>query len=135
MKSANRSNALLVELLIVVMFFMLASTVLLQMFSTAHGLNRQADVMTRALNEAQNAADRLYAALSSQEKSDVLKSLGFDVDGEGVAFLEKDGFTLRVTSRSEEREAGLMYLDEVQAYRAESLLFSLPVTRYEEVRP
>ena len=32
MKTGNRSNALLVELLIVVMFFMLSCTVLLQVF-------------------------------------------------------------------------------------------------------
>ena len=61
-RSTNRSNALLVELLIVVMFFMLSATVLLQVFAAARNQSRQAERMIGALNTAQNVADELYAA-------------------------------------------------------------------------
>ena len=57
MKSGNRSNALLVELLIVVMFFMLSSTVLLQVFSTARNQSRRAELMTDALEERYGGGD------------------------------------------------------------------------------
>ena len=50
MKSGSRSNALLVELLIVVMFFMLSSTVLLQVFATARTQSDRAALMIQALN-------------------------------------------------------------------------------------
>ena len=64
MKKANRSNALLVELLIVVIFFMLASTVLLQVFTASSNQGKKAGAINDALVAAQNTADRLYAALS-----------------------------------------------------------------------
>ena len=62
MKSGNRSNALLVELLIVVACFMWASTVPLRFFSTARSQSALSGQLTQALNAAQNLADRLYAA-------------------------------------------------------------------------
>ena len=62
MKNGNRSNALLVELLIVIMFFMLASTVLLQVFAAAHQQSDRSGQMISILNRAQDLMDRLYAA-------------------------------------------------------------------------
>ena len=47
MKTGNRSNALLVELLIVVLFFMLAATVLLQVFTGASDQGTRAGKTTQ----------------------------------------------------------------------------------------
>ncbi len=135
MKTGNRSNALLVELLIVVMFFMLASTVLLQVFSTAHNQISRAGIRTRALNEAQNVADRLYAARTQEDEGAVLAHLGYSSDESGTQALEKDGYTLTVHFDSQAREAGNMRLYTVEAYQADELLFTLPVARYEEGQP
>ncbi len=135
MKTGNRSNALLVELLIVVMFFMLASTVLLQVFSTAHNQISRAGIRTRALNEAQNVADRLYAARTQEDEGAVLAHLGFSSDESGAQALEKDGYTLTVHFDLQAREAGNMRLYTVEAYQTDELLFTLPVARYEEGQP
>ena len=135
MKTGNRSNALLVELLIVVMFFMLASTVLLQVFSTAHNQISRAGTRTRALNEAQNVADRLYTAKTPEDEDAALASLGFSSDESGAQALEKDGYTLTVRFDSQAREAGDMRLYTVEAYQTDELLFTLPVARYEEGQP
>ena len=131
----NRSNALLVELLIVVMFFMLASTVLLQVFSTAHNQISRAGIRTRALNEAQNVADRLYAARTQDDEGAALADFGFTSDESGAQALEKDGYTLTVRFDSQAREAGNMRLYTVEAYQTDELLFTLPVARYEEGQP
>ena len=62
MKTHNRSNALLMELLIVILVFMLASTLLMQVFAKVRGLEDRAELTATALAEAQGQADRLYAA-------------------------------------------------------------------------
>ena len=79
MKKANRSNALLVELLIVVIFFMLAATVLLQVFTASRNQGRIAGAINDSLVEAQNVADRLYAA--EGDEAGLLQAMGFETKG------------------------------------------------------
>ena len=62
MGGKNRSNVLLVEILIAVLFFMLSATVLVRVFVTARNMTLRAGVETQALAEAQNVAETLYAA-------------------------------------------------------------------------
>lgn len=134
MRSGNRSNALLVELLIVVMFFMLSATVLLQVFLTARSQSVRAGVISQALNEAQSVADRLYTAGDPAERTDALKEMGFDFDAAGGSILEREDYKLTVYSNTEDREGGLMHLHTVSAYQEDELLFTLPVARYVEAR-
>ena len=136
MKTNNRSNALLVELLIVVMFFMLSATVLLQVYMKARSMSMRAGALDRALNEGQNVADRLYTVSGSEEDTvALLKEMGFDFDGAGGSFLEKEDYRLEVRRNTEDREAGLMDLYEVTAHRGDEELFTLPVARYREAQP
>ena len=130
MKAGNRSSALLVELMIVVVFFMLAATVLLRVFAAAHDQGRQADIKIRALNEAQNVADRLYAA---DEPEAALAGMGFAMEEE-TWVLAEEGYVLYVTSRWEDREQGRMRIQEVRAEAAGETVLSLPCSRYEEGR-
>ena len=74
MDNRNRSNVLLVEILIAVLFFMLSATVVVQVFVTAHNLTAKAGVETRALAEAQNVAEALYAA---DDVDEALEALAF----------------------------------------------------------
>ena len=130
MKTGNRSNALLVELLIVVMFFMLAATVLLQVFSAAHTQTQKAGMEIRALNEAQNIADRLYAA---QKVEAELTGLGFSREGE-IWALDGEEYRIEVTSNWEEREQGRMRVQQVRVSAAGETMLTLPCSRYEEGR-
>ena len=103
----NRQNTLLMEILIVVLFFALCSTVILNVFVGAHNQSEQAGAQADALIAAQSLADRLYAA---DERKDVLRQSGFAEDEDGAWRL---------------------------ALRQEKTLFSLPSARYvpEEVAP
>ena len=62
MNSGSRGNALLVELLFVVMFFMLTTTVLLEVFAKASSFSNRSELLTNSMVRAQNTADQLYAA-------------------------------------------------------------------------
>ena len=138
MRKNNRSNVLLVEILIAVLFFMLSATVLVQVFVTARNLTVRAGVETRALAEAQNLAEVLYAADASEE---ALTGLGFD-SAHGVWTKDYGDYTLYVALRETEAGAGTMAEGDVRAYynlrnveqaRQEGdELFSLPFARYRE---
>lgn len=126
----NRQNTLLMEILIVVLFFALCSTVILNVFVGAHNQSEQAD----ALIAAQSLADRLYAA---DERKDVLRQCGFAEDEDGAWHLHCGTYDLLVTLGEAVCPAGTMETAQVTALRQEKTLFSLPSARYvpEEVVP
>ena len=131
MRSGNRSNALLVELLIVVLFFMLASTVLLQVFTTARNMSEESGWITRALTDAQNVSERLNAAEAPQE---ALAQMGFDQQGDEWV-LTGEHYETRVTLSTEDLPAGVIRYQEVRVIREDKVLLSLPGAWYQEVRP
>ena len=130
MKSGYRSNALLVELLIVVMFFMLAATVLLQIFSAASAQTKRAELEINAINDAQNVADRLYAA---DQPEAALTEMGF-LNADGVWRLDRKNYTIEATTRVETRGAGQYFAQEVRVTENGEALMTLPCSRYEEER-
>ena len=133
MRDGHRGNALLVELLFVILFFMLAAMTLTELFGEAKHKTLQARATNVAVMEAENIADDLYAAADPEAK---LRELGFEENGEGW-MLNRDGYTLTVTEKNEETEAGTLRIFTIDAYGDGKDLFSLPSTRYlpKEVSP
>ncbi len=62
MKRGSRINSLLTELLIVIFFFALASTVLVKVYAGSRSISNRAEARNDALLEAQNLAEQIYAA-------------------------------------------------------------------------
>ena len=131
MKSHNRSNALLVELLIVILFFMLSATILLKVFATSRIQSDKAGLTGEALSYAQNVAERIYAA---DDAEDALTKMAFESNGDTWT-LDTGKFTVRVTASVENTQAGEMLNWTVQALLGDEVLFSLPVSRYVEGQP
>ncbi len=131
MRAHNRSNALLVELLIVVMFFMLSAAVLMQVFAKARSQSMAAGQISSAIQQAQNTAEVLWAAAEPREE---LTAMGF-AEQDGAWTLEKDGYTLTVTGQEEQTSSGVLTRHQVTAAREDEVLISLPVARYREVQP
>ncbi len=123
MKHHSHSNALLVELLIVVLFFMLASTVLLQLFTAARTQSRKAEDLSEATLHAQNIAEALY----SGQGSGSYPSFGerFSLPGSSL--------TASVDGSSEQTEAGTLTRYTVRIFSGDELIYTLPGARYEEV--
>lgn len=131
MKSGSRSNALLVELLIVVMFFMLSSTVLLDLYATSRNQSVRAGALTTALNEAQSVADRLYTA---EDVEAALREMGFEKQEDAW---RKNGVIceIKVAASSQATDSGVLLRQEVSAVQGDETYFTLPVVRYQEVQP
>ena len=136
----NGSNVLLVEILLAVLFFMLSATVLVQVFAGARSLTLRSGVETRALAEAQNVADALYAA---EDPEALLEGQEF-ISSHGAWSRDYGDFSLYVTLETEETDAGELRVGKVSGFYAkrdpsaarqeDEELFTLTCTRYEEVR-
>ena len=138
MGNRNRSNVLLVEILIAVLFFMLSATVLVQVFAGARTLTVKAGVETRALAEAQNIAEVIYAADNPEA---ALEALEFK-NAHGAWTRDYGEYTLYVEGGETETDAGTIWSGEVSALyhnrnadrarQEDDELFVLPCVRYRE---
>lgn len=133
MKEGSRANALLVELLLVIFFFMISAAILVQVFADARLKSRTAHATNASMLEAENIADELYAA---KDPDAVLADYGFAAE-DGGWVLQKDGYLLKVTLREEETEAGTLRTYDVSGIEGENILMTLPSSRYipKEVSP
>ena len=133
MKEGSRANALLVELLLVIFFFMISAAILVQVFADAKLKSRTAHATNASMLEAQNIAEDLYAA---EDPDAVLAGYGFAAQ-DGGWVLEKDGYLLKVTLREEETASGILRTYDVSGVEGENTLLTLPSTRFipKEVSP
>ncbi len=133
MKEGGRANALLVELLLVIFFFMISAAILVQVFADAKLKSRTAHATNASMLEAQNIAEDLYA---TEDPDAVLASYGFKAEGDGWV-LEKDGYLLKITASNEETDSGLLRTYNISGIEGEKTLLTLPSTRYipKEVSP
>ena len=133
MKEGSRANALLVELLLVIFFFMLSAAILVQVFADAKLKSRTAHASNASMLEAQNIAEDLYGA---EDPDAVLAGYGFTAEGDAWT-LQRGGYLLRVTLKNEETDAGTLRTYEVSGIEGENTLLTLPSTRYipKEVSP
>lgn len=133
MKEGSRANALLVELLLVIFFFMISAAILVQVYADAKLKSKTAHATNFSMLEAQNVAEDLYSA---EDPDTVLAEYGFTADGEGWT-VEKDGYQLRVTLKEEETDAGTLRTYSISGLEGDKTLITLPSTRYipKEVSP
>ena len=133
MKEGGRANALLVELLLVIFFFMISAAILAQVFADAKLKSRTAAATNSAMLEGQNIAEELYG---TDDPEAVLTAYGFTGDGD-VWSLEKKGYVLKVTPKIRETDSGILRNYEVAGFEGEKLLITLSSTRFipKEVSP
>ena len=127
MKERSHGNALLLELMIAIAFFMLAASVLLRVYGAANALSLRAARVTRALDAAEDAADAVIAADAPEE---ALTRMGYS-PAENRFTREEAGFRLFVSWEEEVRPAGILLSGIIKAEtdNGEELL-SLPFARY-----
>ena len=133
MREGGRANALLVELLLVIFFFMISAAILVQVYADAKLKSRTAQATNSAMLEGQNIAEDLYG---SDDPEAVLKDYGF-TSQDGVWVLDKKGYILQVTPKIEETDFGTLRTFEISGIEGEKTLITLPSTRYipKEVSP
>lgn len=129
MKTNNRSNALLMELLIVIGVFMLAAALLMRLFAGIHGMEERSRLIAVVLPAAQSQADRLYAA---EEPEEALRQMGY-VQADSGWVCQSEGYISTVTLRPGENG----WMDQELTVRdgGGEVLLTLPCSRWREVQP
>ena len=123
---AKHMNALLVEIMMAVLFFALAATVILELFAAGHSLNRDADILGRATGHARNLSEQIYAA---GDLDALLAEQGFEQDSAGWHASFGD-YSLMVTAETLPAGAGEMRSAEVSAAQDDQILLTLTCLRY-----
>ncbi len=141
MRNNRRANTLLAELLIVILFFMLAATILVRVFSAAYNQSRRAQMLSEALAQLQNTADLVYNA---QDVGEELKGLGYVLfddpqhplvkEDQEIWFYADENLDLlyMVTLEEQEKAAGQMRHAKAEAIYEGETIITLPCSRYLE---
>ena len=139
MRNRNRSNVLLVEILVAVLFFMLSATVLVKVFVTARNMTVRSGVASRAVQEAQNVAEAIY---TTEDVDGLMENLGFH-SAHGTWLLDRGDYSIFVSGETQSAGVGQIWKGSVSAFynlrnpddtRPENeQLFELPCARYREV--
>ncbi len=89
--TSHKSSLFLLELILAILFFSIASAVCVQLFVKSHLLSRQAEILSIAVNECSDAAEiilsadtdaevleRLYAAYPDAQRSNYQMLISYD---------------------------------------------------------
>lgn len=110
----NKSNVLLTELVIVILFFALTAVTAMQMFVAAHHKSEQNVMIQRASIVAQNWAEKLTGEL---EPGKVLMDAGFKRDLLPTAFSRWEGGNLMTMEVGEEQTmVGTLVYTKIRVY-------------------
>lgn len=126
----QKGNTLLLELVVVILFFALSQAIVLQVFAKAQTLNREAQVTNLAVMRAEDAAETLAV---SDDAEGTLLALGFTATDDGYLCTSGDGYRLVATLSRFTQPSGELTTVEIHAYRGATELFTLPAVRYREV--
>ena len=126
MSESRSQRTLLMEIMIAVLFFALCATVLMKTFATAHEYGNRAGADGAALLEAQDLAERLYAAAEPQA---LLRDCGFTQ--EDGRWRRKNGDCILEVELAEENAlAGLLRTAQILVLRGGKTIVEIPCVRY-----
>ena len=122
-----QGNILLIELLIVILFFSQSQVVMVRVFASAHEKSRSSVQLRHAMMACQDIAEQL----SISEDPDALL-LQLDFNGENGSYFrcDENGFDLYVHCQQEETEAGSLLRSTITAQKDDKEILSLPVSLY-----
>ena len=129
-----RGNIVLIELVIVLIFFSLSQAVLVQVFAAAQQKTSHSRLMNDALLAAQDTAEQLSQA---DDPEALLGALGYQLDGGLYRYDAPAGFSLTAQVSRLTQPGGTLTSVQLSAAQGDAALFTLPVQCYSpgEVQP
>jgi len=132
----TRKNVLLIELIIVILFFAISAAITLQVYSHAYVRGQESAMLTQALVLAQDWADRI--ALSDDPEA-MLEQSEWAKDGEGYRLEAQGDLTMTLTTARYALPSGEISRVEISVYGVadeeeeggeDPLILTLPVESY-----
>jgi len=127
MKKHSSANILLIELVLVILFFMLCVATIVEMFGLARMKSAYAKAGSQAMLIVENLEERLAGAGDAGAE---LERDGFVME-DGTWVLQGDRYTLSAVESEEKTEAGTLRTVEFSAVqKTGQQIFVLPVVNY-----
>ena len=127
MKKHSSANILLIELVLVILFFMLCVATIVEMFGLARMKSAYAKAGSQAMLIVENLEERLAGAGDAGAE---LERDGFVLE-DGTWVLQGDRYTLSAAESEEKTEAGTLRTVEFSAVqKTGQQIFVLPVVNY-----
>ena len=128
MQRRFRNGPVLMELIIVILFFALSASVILQVFAAGYGQSGRTRRLDGALVAAQDWAEQLSA---TDDMEQLLLDGGWQVQEDGTLRLNgPQGVTLTAVLSEQKCETGMLYRARIVALDGEEEAFALPVANY-----
>ena len=128
MKKSSHVNILLLELLIVIFFFMLCAPTVVELFGASRLKSIHAGAVNAAMLEAENIAEELYGREDAEKR---LTEKGFrPAEGTDVYTAERAEYTLNARITETAEAAGVLRTVILTAFRGDRQLFELPAACY-----
>lgn len=125
MKRRFQGNAALIELLIVILFFLISSVTILKLFSVAYVKSQSVKVYNAAYLLAEDWAQRLYTI---EDPYGELPLQGWS-DEDGI-LVYGDDITLRLSISETRQDGGRFNAMTLSAHEGEKEIVNMPVNRY-----
>lgn len=130
-RANSKSSLFLIELLIVIAFFAIASTVCVQIFAKSHVISTGSRDLNRAVAVAQSAAEGFKA--TGGDAAELAEILGGSAAEDGSVRVLYDQLWNRVTQFESRDEAARGFLLQISSWRQEGLSSAhIQVTRGDE---
>ncbi|MEG1010505.1 MAG: hypothetical protein RSE54_01495 [Ruthenibacterium sp.] len=136
--SMRKNTAFYVEIVLLVLFVLLSTSVLVRVFAKAQWLDRRAEQLSQSVTLAQSAAETFAATDSEQEllqllpQRDGICTLYYDAKGAEAKKKQTDGYTVTITTQKKVQTAGTLCHASiaVQAEGRSAAYYCLETARY-----
>ena len=122
-----QGNILLIELLIVILFFSLSQVVMVRVFASAHEKSYDSVQLRHALIACQDVAEQLS---TSENPDALLRRMDFTGEDGSYFRCNEKGFDIYVHCAQEETAAGTLLTSTITAQKNDNEILSLPVSLY-----
>ena len=122
-----KGNMLLIELVIVILFFSLSQVVLVQVFARAQSVAADSEKLNYAMRTMQDIAEQLS---STEEPDKLFIKLGFSGEDGQYVYASEQGVDLYAHIRRLSQTGGQLLIVELSAKQGGEELFILPSVRY-----
>lgn len=127
MRQRFSSHTTLIELAAALLCFLLASVIILGLFTKADAISRRSARLLEATTLAQDCAEWIAG---SGDALSALEQAGFQPEGETLLLRTDNGLTITVTIDEKQTEVGILLSGEIRVHDGEGELLSILVARY-----
>ena len=127
MRRRFSSHTTLIELAASLLCFLLASTIILGLFTKADALSRRSARLQEATTLAQDCAELIAGSVDALE---ALAQAGYQAEDGGFTLKTDDGLVIKTELNEKQTEVGTLLDGRICVLDGEEEVFSVPAARY-----